>query len=321
MRVVVATHGHCFDGLCSAVLFTRLVREVEGIRSQPVYRSCGYGVAQTRPERALDGDVTAVLDYRFCAEPAPTWYFDHHRTAFQRPGDRDVFERGTETGRYFFDPDCTSCTKLIARAARDRFGLEFGEYDELVRRADQVDSADFASPDQAINRDDPEMQLVSVVERHGGDNLITELAAQLLERPLSEVAREPLVAERYAPIRARHERFVTRVRQTAEQVGRVVFVDMTDGVDAIEKFVTYALYPRSQYSVVVGAVDSSVKISVGFNPWSGSALDTDISAICARYGGGGHPVVGGIAFPRRDVDRARRVARSIVRELNGERPE
>ena len=28
MKLVVATHGHCFDGLASAVLFTRLVEKL-----------------------------------------------------------------------------------------------------------------------------------------------------------------------------------------------------------------------------------------------------------------------------------------------------
>jgi len=29
-RVVVATHGFCLDGLCSAAMFTRLLRHIEG---------------------------------------------------------------------------------------------------------------------------------------------------------------------------------------------------------------------------------------------------------------------------------------------------
>jgi hypothetical protein len=30
MKLVVATHGHCFDGLASAALFTRLVEKTRG---------------------------------------------------------------------------------------------------------------------------------------------------------------------------------------------------------------------------------------------------------------------------------------------------
>jgi hypothetical protein len=87
--------------------------------------------------------------------------------------------------------------------------------------------------------------------------------------------------------------------------------------DVIGKFSTYALYPESQYSVVVGLLSSGVKISVGFNPWAGAERDVDISEICARFGGGGHPFVGGIAFKRSEVDKARAVAVEIANELAG----
>jgi nanoRNase/pAp phosphatase (c-di-AMP/oligoRNAs hydrolase) len=59
------------------------------------------------------------------------------------------------------------------------------------------------------------------------------------------------------------------------------------------------------------------KISVGYNPWCGQPLDTDISAICARHGGGGHSVVGGISFNATDVERARNISQQIVQELSG----
>ena len=99
-------------------------------------------------------------------------------------------------------------------------------------------------------------------------------------------------------------------------MGRVVFVDLTSSVlDSVGKFVTYALFPDSVYSVIVGVLKSGAKVSVGYNPWSGKPLDTDISAICARHGGGGHPVVGAISFRSNEVDRAREVARSIAEEL------
>jgi len=86
-------------------------------------------------------------------------------------------------------------------------------------------------------------------------------------------------------------------------------------LESVGKFVTYALFPDSVYSVIVGLLKNGSKISVGYNPWSGHARDRDISEICARYGGGGHPVVGGISFPNTELERARRVARDIAAEL------
>jgi hypothetical protein len=187
-----------------------------------------------------------------------------------------------------------------------------------VHWANVVDSAGFKTPEEALDRSNPVMRLAAVIERHGDDRLITELVPKLLERPLVEIAASPGIAERYGKIEAQHERFVRRVRERAEQRGRVVMVDLTDeALETIGKFVTYALYPDAVYSVIVGLLKDAAKISVGYNPWSGKPLDTDISAICARYGGGGHPVVGAVQFAAGQLDRAREVARDIAEELAG----
>jgi hypothetical protein len=224
----------------------------------------------------------------------------------------------TSNGRFFYDPAYSSCTKLVADVARERFGLDMSSLSELTAWADRVDAARFDSAEQAVSRTDPVMQLVSVVEHYGDDAFLQRMVPELLQRPLSELAESSDVRDRYRPLGKKHERFVQRVRDKGERRGRVVFVDLTETVlDTVGKFVTYALFPDSVYSVVVGLLKSGPKISVGYNPWSGRPRDTDISAICARYGGGGHPVVGGIAFTRNDLERARTIANDIASELAG----
>jgi hypothetical protein len=318
MRFVVASHGHCFDGLSSAVLFTRLMHERGLQKADFEYRACGYGTSQQRAEdKLLVGDQNAILDYRFSPSPKLTWYFDHHRTAFQSDADRLAFE-GAHNAQFFFDAGYSSCTKLIFDTGARAFGFSDPKLEPLVRFADIVDSARFASPEQAIDRTDPLMRLVSVVEHYGDDAFYTNLVPELMHKPLAEVAGSALVSERYKPLGKKHERFVERVRAKSEVQGRVVFVDLTEAVlESVGKFVTYALFPKSVYSVLVGVLKGGPKISVGYNPWSGQALDADISAICARYGGGGHPVVGGISFAANEVERARSVAHEIAKELAG----
>lgn len=77
----------------------------------------------------------------------------------------------------------------------------------------------------------------------------------------------------------------------------------------------YALFPDSVYSVLAVRLRSGFKTSVGYNPWCGTELDTDISSICARYGGGGHPVVGGFSVADGERDRAQAIANQIANEL------
>jgi hypothetical protein len=317
MRFVVATHGHCFDGLASAVLFTRLLRHVDRTEARLEYRACGYGVGQLRADdKILSGDQNAILDYRFAPLDRLSWYFDHHRTAFQNKADRERFEQRAEGGKFFFDADYSSCTKLIADVAWRQYGLRDPKLDQLVEWADRVDAARFDGPEQAVDRQNPVMRMVAVIEHYGDDGFLSRYVPELLERPLIEVASQRELEDRYRPLGEKHERFVERVKNRAEQRGRVVFVDLTDAVlESVGKFVTYALYPRSTYSVIVGRLKSGVKISVGYNPWSGQPLDTDISAICARWGGGGHPVVGGISFKPSELPRAREIAGQIADEL------
>jgi hypothetical protein len=321
MKLVVATHGHCFDGLASATLFTRLWRELcdDDAPVEISYRSCGYGAGQQRADDAmLTGDENAILDYRYHPSDKLTWYFDHHQTAFESPTDRADFDARESNGRFFYDAGASSCTKLIAKLAAERFAVESPDLAELVAWADRIDSARFGSAAEAVDRSDPIMRLVSVVEHYGDDAFLTRFVPELLARPLSEVAALPEITSRYRPLGRKHERYVDRVKKSSLRQGRVVFVDLTEEVlDSVGKFVTYALFPDSVYSVVIGLLKHGPRISVGYNPWSGRPRDADISSICARYGGGGHPVVGGIAFSNAEIDRARSVARDIAAELAG----
>jgi hypothetical protein len=319
MHVVVATHGHCFDGLASAVVFTRLLKARMDGPARFTYRTCGYGEGHSgATEDVLRGDVNAILDYRFTASERVTWYFDHHRTAFASPEDRAFFDSRVENGRFFYDDRCTSCTKLVAEVAERRFGVDMTPLAELVRWADVIDSAGFASAEEALDRTNPVMRLAAVIERHGDDALVAKLAGELEKRSVHEVADSSEVSRRYRKIAEQHERFVKRVRERAVLRGRVVSVDLTDEpLESIGKFVTYALYPTAVYSVITGLLSNGVKISVGYNPWSGKPCDADISAICARYGGGGHPFVGAVQFTKAEVEKARDVSRIIAAELAG----
>lgn len=319
MRIVVATHGHCFDGLASAVVFTRLARKISGADATFSYRGCGYGDGQVTPTDALlTGDENAILDYRFAATDRLTWYFDHHRTAFLTEEDRAYFESRVPSGKFFYDADFTSCTKFIAGIAKERFGVDVTDLGEMIRWADIIDSAGFESPEQALDRTNPVLRLAAVVERHGDDKLLSRLIPELLERPLADVVQSADIDRRYKKIEAQHERFVKRVKERAVLRGKVVLVDLTDEpLETIGKFVTYALYPQAVYSVIVGQLKNAAKISVGYNPWSGKPCEFDISAICARYGGGGHAVVGAVQMKPGEIAKVREIALSIAEELGG----
>ena len=320
--IMVATHGHCFDGMASAALFTRLARALEPSAALSFrYKSCGYGPGmQQIPEGWLDGAENAILDFRFTPSKKLTWYFDHHVTGFASPEERDAAMKALSAGdkpRIHYDPAGSSCAKLIADVAAARFGVDMSPLDELVRWADVIDSARFASAEAAASRDEPVLQLASVIEAHADGPFLNAIVPRLLEQPVSDVAKSDDIQAMWRPLAVAREAFVKRIERAAKVMGQVVLVDLSDApLDVGAKFATYALYPGSAYSVTLTRSKQHYKISVGYNPWSGIPRAHDIASICRRYEGGGHPAVGACSFPLSAAEKARETARTIAAELD-----
>ncbi|MSP26340.1 MAG: hypothetical protein EXR75_14525 [Myxococcales bacterium] len=316
-KVVVAAHGHCFDGLVSAAMFTHLRSALSQSSLRFRYLSCGYGPnMQTIPQKWLSGDENAIVDFRYTPTDKLTWYFDHHITAFASDIERDHALAGSQ--RFFYDAACTSCTKLIARVGQERFGVRFDRFAELCQWADKIDSAQFASAIEAIDKSSPVMQLSAVIEQHGDADFYQLVAPQLLEVPVEEVALSAKVQALWAPIAAATERTQARIERVLEQRDDVAYVDLhTETMQAGGKFVTYAIAPECVYSVAVIRMRQHFKISVGYNPWCNKPRRHDIAAICQRHGGGGHPVVGAVSLPLDRLPETLKLARDIVEELNG----
>ncbi len=321
-RIVIATHGHCFDGLCSAVMFTRLMRHIHPNEVFTYrYISCGYAPGQNGVDpKLLCGDINAILDFRFSTAPQLTWYFDHHVSAFPSDEDRSVFAKAIENPdrRMFHDGTYGSCTKLIADVGQAMFGLDLEPTRELVRWADMIDSASFPSAETAVARKEPVLQMMSVVEHFGDDLFLAELAIRLMDEPLEKVAASPNIQRLYEPLGRGQEVFVKQVTERAKESDGVVVVDLSDiNLEVAGKFVTYALYPNSVYSVMLSRSKTKCKISIGYNPWCNQERKHNIAQICERHGGGGHPVVGAIAVPVEDLERAKTLVTEIAQELRG----
>jgi hypothetical protein len=308
--------------MCSAVMFTRLLRHLHpGEELAFTYRAQGYGPGSNGVDPAIfTGQENAILDFRFSPAPQLTWYFDHHVSAFPSPDDRKTYdERAHESTErtMFHDGAYGSCTKLIADIGKARFGLDVSNEAELIRWADMIDTAGFPSAEMAVARSEPVLHLMTVVEQHGTDAFLQAMVPRLLEEPLETIARGKDIEEAFAPLAAQHEGYVELVKQHAVVKGDVVIVDLSSVViDVAAKFVTYSLWPDSAYSVSLSCSPSKCKISIGYNPWSPVPRRHNIAAICERYGGGGHPVVGAISLPADQKERAQKLVNEIAEELS-----
>lgn len=320
MECLIAHHGYCFDGAASAAVFTRFFRDTQPNASATTftYRGLLYEPSAPPPESYLRaGAVNAILDYRYTTSPALTWYFDHHVSAFQGAGAEAHF-RADRSGRKFHDGSYGSCTKLVIDVARERFGWHAPDLDELVAWADLIDAARFPDADSASSFEPPAMQIAAVLQEQGDDALLRTLVPLLATRPLAEVAALPLITERLGAIVRRHDAVAKRMADKGEQRGDVACFDLSDApVETVVKFVGYKLFPTAQYAITLQRNPKRVKLSVGFNPWAKRPRRHHIASLCERYGGGGHPVVGAIAFPPNELHRARRVMEELVAVLNG----
>jgi hypothetical protein len=264
----------------------------------------------------FDGDVNAIVDFKYSTDPRLTWWFDHHQSAFLSPQDAEHWKKDT-SGQKLYDPSFHSCTKFIATVTRERFGFNGSDLDELVKWADIVDGAQYASAEEAVELRSAAAKLTLVIESAKGSELVQRIIRMMMEQSLEQIIGDAEIQKVYAPLYERHLGSIDIIRERAEYCHKVVSFDLTDlGIEGYNKFIPYYLYPDSIYTVSVSTSSFRTKVSVGSNPWAREEPVHNLASICERYGGGGHPRVGAISFPIGAIDDARRAAAEI-REILG----
>jgi hypothetical protein len=317
-EVVVGYHGHCFDGMASAALLTRVMEHVEAVPLHMRYLGLDHQPGGSHvPEAILTGEINAVVDFRYSTSDKLSWWFDHHLSGLVGEIERAHFAQD-QSGRKFYDANYGSCCKLIADVARARFGLDLSDLSDLIGWADLIDTASFTNAQMAVELREPALQLMSVVEVHGDDAFLAPRIERLARgTSIDEIAAEPAVQSRFVPLLEQHRITCESVRQRATSTAGVIYFDLAgSGEDRYNKFIPYWLFPESRYCVAVTSGRSRAKVSVGSNPWAPVPRTHNIAAICARYGGGGHEVVGAVSLRADEVERARTIAAEIVSELS-----
>ena len=327
MRVRVFYHDKCFDGACSASLFTRFHRECIAAGASYEYHGLVLRAGALFKEAEFTGDENAIVDFKYSASPRITWWFDHHQSAFLTPEDHAHFEACRRdaacSSRKFFDPNYTSCTSFIAHIASSRFGFDAAPVADLVHWADIVDGAKYESPEAAVEMAAPAMKLTLIVESTQDPEFIPRLIPLLTEMPLAQVLEQPFVAPLLPPLLERHRHALELIRSRAEERDGTIFFDITDyPLEGFNKFIPYYLYPDATYSIGLSKSSFRTKVAVGSNPWTKAdpAKMVNLAQICERYGGGGHARVGAVSFPPDKEDQARAAAKEIVAELRSKNP-
>src|SRR5215212_4062655 len=199
MKLRLLYHGHCFDGVASAAVFTRFylsrVRPGASVAYAPLLHTAGA----LFDEGMFDGDENAIVDFKYSRSTRLTWWFDHHQSAFLTPEDEAHF-RADRSGRKFLDSGRKSCTEFIADVARTRFDFADEELDPLVHWAHIIDGALYDSAAQCVELAAPALQLMQVIESDPDDAFIEQIIRGLVSAPLDEVALSDEVQRRFRPI-------------------------------------------------------------------------------------------------------------------------
>ena len=315
MRVRVCFHDKCFDGACSAAIFSRFYRDRIDSSAEFVYSGMTHKASQPFEEGTFDGDENAIVDFKYSSSPLLTWWFDHHQSAFLKPEDAEHFRRD-RSGKKFYDPTFKSCTKFLATIASERFGFDAAPIADLIKWGDIIDGAQFASPAEAVGLAEPAMQLALVIEAAPEPNLVPQLIPQLAVRSLSEMVELPMVKKHLGRLLERHLRSVEILRERADARDGVICFDVSDlDLEGYNKFIPYLLHPECIYSVSVSASAARAKVSLGTNPWNQATANKNLASLAEKFGGGGHPRVSAISFEPGDLPRAREVAHELAAAL------
>jgi hypothetical protein len=315
MKVRVLYHDHCFDGAASAAYISRFLKSRLPPAAEFSYTGLAHRADQLFEDSLFDGDVNAIVDFKYATHPNVTWWFDHHQSAFLSASDAEHF-RHDASGQKFLDPSYRSCTKFISTVVADKFGFSAPDLDDLVTWADIVDGAMYSSAEEAVEMQAPAMKLTLVIEGSAGGNLVRQVIQLMQHKTLAEIIAEPDIQAEYKILHAGHIRNIEVIRRQGSCDGGVVFFDLvSDGIEGYNKFIPYYLFPESTYTVSVSTSTFRTKVSVGSNPWVKEPLRHNLATICERYGGGGHPKVGAISFPIGAVEQARQAAAEIREEL------
>ena len=315
MKLNVLYHGNCFDGVSSAAIFSKFYRAKFNENVEITYKPVMHRAGNAFDKDALDGDVNAIVDFKYCADDRLDWWFDHHQSAFLTPED-EAFFHARNSPTQFLDIESKSCAEFIARIAQEKYDFADESLAELIRWAHIIDGAFYDSPAQCVELRSPALKLMQVIEGEKEESFVAKIIEDLSVKTLDEVVNSTEIQAKLAPILERHWKTVELIKEKATYSKGVVNFDLVEsGQDGFNKFIPYYFYPQTTYSVALTQSSFRTKISVGSNPWSPRPRLHNIAKICEKYGGGGHAVVGAVSLKPEEVEKGREFMREIIAEL------
>ena len=306
-------HQACFDGIVSATL-ARVTLENEGwafTKFIPV----GYEVRRKWPKQALSSPA-AVVDFLYHKQ-ADFWA-DHHPTAFLTPSLRRHFLARRERQCLFYDDRAGSCAGLLWRALLGRIPCP-DRYRDAVQWAEKIDTAHYASVDEAIWGSSPALKIRQSLMMNADLDYHVYLLTQMESGDLQHIAQRPPVRDRYQEMNRRISAGLERVKSEASLDGDVAVIEThSSDRDIVSRYAPYYYFPKARYSVAALRSDSGIRITAMRNPWM-DFKSIPIGKLLEKFGGGGHERVGSVLIPH-DSAKAHQIVNVLTREMQSHPP-
>lgn len=302
-------HSPCFDGIVSAVLACDFA-EATGLWRRTSLHPVNYDARSTWLS-PLPGPA-AVVDFLY--HPNAMLWADHHVSTFMDEALRESFLRRTDA-LVVYDSQARSCAGLLWRHLHAVFGHRNGAYETLVRWADKIDAADYASVDEAMFSTEPAIRISCSLAEPVPAGYTQRLVGALRHAPAEEVAEDEEVKRRFRNVRELSAGGLARLRERASYTpdGIAVFDVDADGV-IVNRYAAFDLFPEARYSAGIVRSRGHCKVTVMRNPWR-SFVSVNLGEILQRYGGGGHPRVGSVRLEPRLAATAAALVDAVIGEI------
>ena len=318
MKLRILYHGNCFDGVSSAAVFSKFYQSKFNADAEFFYTPTMHKAGNAFDREQFDGDVNAIVDFKYCPDERLDWWFDHHQSAFLTPEDEKHFRADT-SGTKFLDTSSKSCAEFIARVAKEKYDYEDESLAELIEWAHIIDGALYENAAQCVELKSSALKLMQIIEGEKDEKFVEKIIRSLMVKSLDEILESSEVNEKLAPILKNHWKTVEIIKEKSVYSRGVVSFDLIGTkIDGYNKFIPYYFHPETTYTVSLSQSDFRTKISVGSNPWSPRPRNHNIAEICESYGGGGHAVVGAVSLKPDETERGERIMREIIEILQFE---
>jgi len=288
-------HAPCFDGAVSAALAGTYLERVRGYR-EVALQGVNYDLRDGWLKSELPRPC-AIVDFLY--HPSADFWADHHPTAFLTPEARLDYE-SRHSPDLFYDREATSCALLIWR----KWGAELSplnlHFEELVHWADRVDSARYASVEEAVALELPALQINLALGTAGTEAFSRRLVGLFRELPIEEVNALPEVRNEFEKGWALQQLGMERLAKAVWLTANGIVAFDVDGRDVkVNRYAPFHFYPDARYSAGIARGTERASITTMRNPWR-EFPSAPLGEICAKFGGGGHRRVGSIVVKEGD---------------------